>query len=115
MRIARSVGEASLFGAFVSALCTMPAPAAFAHGAGQETGGWSVAGLTAVPLGVVLLLYSGGIARLWLRAGAGRGLCLLLGGRIDPGGFLDRKRIVRHEEGGWHCKLHAKLTVIQKR
>ncbi|MEI9405372.1 cytochrome c oxidase assembly protein [Mesorhizobium argentiipisi] len=74
MRIARSVGEASLLAAFVSALCTMPAPAAFAHGAGQGTGGWSVAGLTVVSLGIVLLLYSGGIARLWRRAGAGRGV-----------------------------------------
>ncbi|MBZ9864582.1 cytochrome c oxidase assembly protein [Mesorhizobium sp. CA15] len=74
MRIARSVGEASLLAACVSALCTMPAPAAFAHGAGQGTGGWSITGLTVVPLGVALLIYSGGIARLWRRAGAGHGV-----------------------------------------
>ncbi|MGX7871512.1 cytochrome c oxidase assembly protein [Mesorhizobium sp. ORM6] len=47
---------------------------AFAHGADQESGGWLFSGMAVIPLGVVLLLYTVGIARLWWRAGAGRGV-----------------------------------------
>ncbi|WFP62168.1 cytochrome c oxidase assembly protein [Mesorhizobium sp. WSM4904] len=51
------------------------APAvALAHGADQVPGGWSLSGITAIPLGLALLLYLGGMARLWQRAGVGRGV-----------------------------------------
>jgi hypothetical protein len=72
-------------------LCRLLAPTvAFAHGMDQAAGGWSLSGTTVIPLGLAMLLYAGGVARLWRQAGRGAaspggsrvascwvGLCLL--------------------------------------
>ncbi|AEH90865.1 cytochrome c oxidase assembly protein [Mesorhizobium opportunistum] len=75
MRIARLFRRASLLGRLLSAPCALLAPTvAFAHGADQVPGGWSFSAMTVIPLGVVLFLYTCGVARLWWQAGAGRGV-----------------------------------------
>ncbi|MDG4878759.1 hypothetical protein P9273_27145 [Mesorhizobium sp. WSM4935] len=48
---------------------------AFAHGADQVPGGgWPISGMIVIPLGLALLLYIGGVLRLWRQAGVGRGV-----------------------------------------
>lgn len=75
MRVVPATCEARSLGLLVAVQCMVLAPAvAFAHGAHQETGGWSVSGTIVIPFGVVLLLYSAGVARLWRHAGVGRGV-----------------------------------------
>ncbi|CDX19995.1 Cytochrome c oxidase caa3-type, assembly factor CtaG-related protein [Mesorhizobium plurifarium] len=76
MRGALRIGQAQLLGALASAACMALTPAiAFAHGADQAPGGgWPVSGVTVIPLGLALLLYIGGVVRLWRQAGVGRGV-----------------------------------------
>lgn len=86
MRVAPSIGETPLLKGLMPVLCTILAPAAaLAHGADQERGGWSLSGMIVIPMGVALLLYAGGVVRLWRQAGGGRGVawwqlgCFVLG------------------------------------
>ncbi|CDX22588.1 Cytochrome c oxidase caa3-type, assembly factor CtaG-related protein [Mesorhizobium sp. ORS 3324] len=75
MRAVLSTRETLLRGFLVSGLGMVLAPAAaLAHGADQESGGWSFSGVILIPLGLLLLLYTGGVARLWRQAGVGHGV-----------------------------------------
>ncbi|TIT96480.1 MAG: cytochrome c oxidase assembly protein, partial [Mesorhizobium sp.] len=69
------IRKALSLGGPVSALSVVLAPTAqFAHGWDQEADGWSLSAVTIIPLGIALLLYAAGVARLWRRAGMGRGV-----------------------------------------
>ncbi|AZO28728.1 cytochrome c oxidase assembly protein [Mesorhizobium sp. M1B.F.Ca.ET.045.04.1.1] len=69
------IRKALSLGGPVSALSVVLAPTAqFAHGWDQEADGWSLSAVTIILLGIALLLYAAGVARLWRRAGMGRGV-----------------------------------------
>ncbi|TIQ36170.1 MAG: cytochrome c oxidase assembly protein [Mesorhizobium sp.] len=73
MLLVRAAFEALLLRVLVAVPWMAPA-VAVAHAAHQETGAGSVFGATDIPLGMVLVLYIAGLARLWRHAGAGHGI-----------------------------------------